>query len=308
MSSPKRREKEKDKGKAKEKKGKNGGFGKASKTKKESVVLPPDWTAVEDPTGRVFYLNLVTKKTTWKLPKASDAAAMPPVPPQHAEAKPKFASSSNAATAATAASAATAATTTTSSSSSHDFDAHVDKDTGRTFFVNKKTQEATWDPPAQQKNEKVPVAFATPVIAMRPEKVFDSSVSPRRARAPAPAHGELQTAELVDDDEDEPQEQQQEGAADEALPQRPPSLTSFTLPSGWTPILDPNTGRYFFHRRDTGAVQWEVPTEPAELPAVEPAKGDDDDGWGGSNDERNANAVAYRARMSMEEAKEEKRR
>jgi hypothetical protein len=49
---------------------------KLEAAEEEAARLPPDWVAHDDPeSGKVYYVHAVTKKTTWDLPTAQEAAS-----------------------------------------------------------------------------------------------------------------------------------------------------------------------------------------------------------------------------------------
>jgi hypothetical protein len=50
---------------------------------------------------------------------------------------------------------------------------------------------------------------------------------------------------------------------DEALQRPPPSVTG--LPDGWEKAIDASTARIYYFCRATGARQWEVPSQPADV-------------------------------------------
>lgn len=49
----------------------------------DEVVLPPNWSATTNNQGRLYYYNVVTKETSWKLPSANSTPTEPSTEQTH---------------------------------------------------------------------------------------------------------------------------------------------------------------------------------------------------------------------------------
>ncbi|KPA77996.1 hypothetical protein ABB37_06760 [Leptomonas pyrrhocoris] len=104
-----------------------------SQSQLPAVALPQEWEQrVDQRTGRTFYVNHITKTTTWTMPTA--------VPP------PAFAASTN-------------------SAPNEEWEARVDPASGRTFYVNHRTKQTSWTRPAPV---SLPVPVPVPVSSASP--------------------------------------------------------------------------------------------------------------------------------------------
>jgi hypothetical protein len=116
------------------------------------------WTETKDPkSGRIYFYNKITKKTSWTRPAEMDEPAATPSEP--------------AATAPTPAAVAAAPEASTASSDPEENAANwaegEDKKTGRKYFYNKVTKKTSWKkPPCMGGDATSPVA--TPPAAAAP--------------------------------------------------------------------------------------------------------------------------------------------
>jgi len=50
----------------------------------EEVVLPPNWSVTTNSKGRLYYYNVLTQETSWKLPSSAVASSAAPLQPSTA--------------------------------------------------------------------------------------------------------------------------------------------------------------------------------------------------------------------------------
>lgn len=127
--------------------------------------LPANWEMRMDPrSNRPYYVNHVTRETTWTRPRPP--AAAPPAPPQPQPQPAQM----------------------------DPWEARVDQRSGRTFFVNHETRETTWTKP-----ERAPtLPPANPMPAASPAAgQWESRVDPRTGRTYYVNHATKQTSWVI---------------------------------------------------------------------------------------------------------------
>ncbi|KAF9215977.1 Rho GTPase-activating protein 21 [Podila verticillata] len=96
----------------------------------DEVLLPPNWSATTNNQGRLYYYNVVTKETSWKLPSANSTPTEPSTEQTHVN--PSALTDENP-----------HQVLPRGWSSAHDED-------GSMYFFNSSTGETTWDKPTSR--------------------------------------------------------------------------------------------------------------------------------------------------------------
>jgi len=105
--------------------------------------LPPDWAEVKDPkSGKVYYYNKKTKKTSWTAPEPEPEATPTPEPTPAPAAAPAPAAEADP------------------DALPPGWTEHVDPRSGKTYYYNKSTKETSWKKPTA--SSAAPAAPAAP--------------------------------------------------------------------------------------------------------------------------------------------------
>jgi hypothetical protein len=151
-----------------------------------------------------------------------------------------------------------------------DWSAAVDKNTGKTYYYNKKTKETRWTKPEENEDpsKDAPENWAATVDKKTGKTYYYNKVTKEtRWTKPAGVADPSASAMTADDDEEEPSVSVSKTvAADEE---------DLGDPREWRKVVDQRTGRAYYYNKTTKATSWKKPMgfDEAQMARDTPARG-----------------------------------